>query len=118
MKTIRIECDNDVECPMDQDGQWTLYTGKRNSIHFLHPDKWEGKKWGRKEKTGLAFRLEYYEHGRGAYSLQGEGMQCQWDTVPFAGWLVWNHPAKDLAKTKEDRDKDARSFLESYNAWM
>jgi hypothetical protein len=121
-KIVKIEYDDYSECPMDMwDGQWTLVPFNKNSIHFQHPDNFFPLSIGlrRKLKVGLAFLLDYYEHGLGAYSLAGEGMQCQWDTARCAGLLLWQHLPKEMgAKTYEARAKDARSFLETYNNWM
>lgn len=124
-KILKVGYDQDVECPMTScDGMWTLKSFNRNSIHSVNPESIfpNGKMplWLRnKFKVGLAFFLDYYEHGLGAYSLSGEGMQCQWDTAGCAGVLIWEHPPSDMgAKTVEERKKDARAFLDEYNDWM
>jgi hypothetical protein len=73
----------------------------------------------RKLKVGLAFWLSYYEHGLGAWSLIGEGLQDQWDTAYLAGLLIWTGKPGDIgAKTLEGRAYDARNFLEHFNDWM
>lgn len=119
--TLRVDYDPDTECPMDHDCQWRLYSFNRRSIHYGVPDGFDPLTIGmrRKMAVGLAFVLDYYEHGSGAYSLHGEGMQCRWDTANGAGLLVWEHDPKEMgAKSRDDRAKDARAFLDEYNAWM
>lgn len=123
-KFVTIEYDEDAECPMEWDGQWTLYSFKRNSIHFkdirtfldVHDHINIGLR--KKLEAGTAFWLDVYEHSGIAYSLHGEGMQDRWDTAPKGGLLIWENPIKELgAKTYEDRAKDAKAFLDTYNAW-
>lgn len=122
---VRIEHDDSPECPMDWCCQWRLHSFNRRSIHNTDPSEFFNDKGNpsiglrRKLSVGLAFMLDYYEHGQGAYSLAGEGMQCQWDTSDNAGILIWEHSPKEMgAKTLEERAKDARNFLETYNNWM
>lgn len=130
-KILRVEFDQDAECPMTEwDGMWTLKSFNRNSIHHVSPSEVftrENKEGDpipdigltRKFAVGLAFMLDYYEHGQGKYSLHGEGPQCQWDTSRCAGVLVWENKPEDMgAKTVADRAEDARGFLETYNNWM
>jgi hypothetical protein len=129
---IRIENDPDLENPTEWDGQWTVYSFGRRHLSYKDPEELglslergeDGKPkvlnpgLRRKLEVGLAFFLSYYEHGGSVWSLIGEGPQCRWDTVSLAGLLVWEHPPKELgAKSREDRAKDARRFLETYNAW-
>lgn len=119
---LRIEHDPDCECPMTAcDGMWTLHSFNRRSIHYTNPDTFFPINIGlrRKMAVGLAFMLDYYEHGLGMYSISGGGPQCQWDTARGAGILIWgNKPDEMGAKTVEDREKDAQSFLDEYNDWM
>lgn len=126
--TVTIRPDWDPPCPMDWDCQWTLVSFNRNSVHRGdHTDYLRRTEDGRivpvfahlsRFRAGLAFILDYYEHGPGMYSLSGEGPRCQWDTATVAGVLVWDHPPGEMgAKTYADRAEDARRFLEEYNAW-
>ena len=130
-KVVRIEHEINPTCPNDDgDGQWTLYSFNRNSIHYKNPwDFFKETKDGklvpeniglhRKLKVGLAFVLQYYEHSLGRYDIQGHGPQCQWDTSNYGGILVWENKPRDMGHKKyEDRQKDAEAFLETYNAWM
>jgi len=128
---LSIEVDQDPTCPMEGDGQWTLISFNRNSIHYGNPDNYlrvtnDNSKvipadigLASKMRAGLAFILQYYEHGLGRYDIQGHGPICKWDTTSFGGILIWTHKPGDMgAKSYADRQKDAESFLEEYNAWM
>jgi hypothetical protein len=127
---VRIEHDSDVEVPDSGYDGWKLVSFGRRHSNYEDPDKYirrynreegivvEGIGLLRKLNVGLAFWLSYYEHGLGCWSLKGEGPQCQWDTAHLAGILLWTGKPGDIgAKTLEDRAKDARCFLESYNDW-
>lgn len=126
--SLELSYDDQPDCPMDWDLSWKLISFRRNSIHSDDPAEYCHVKDGEvrpnfeylsKFRAGLAFFLDYYEHGQGAYSIHGEGMQCQWDTAQYGGILLWEHSPKEMgAKSYEDREKDARGFLETYNAWM
>ena len=68
--------------------------------------------------AGLAFMLDYYEHGQCMWSLAGEGPQCRWDTSRFAGIIIWESDEGDIGgKTVEDRQKDAKAFIDRYTLW-
>ena len=83
----------------------------------------EDEDFAKKLKEGLAFFLGYFEHGNCLWFLSGErpfGTEgdFRWDGVDVAGVIIWNHPPDRIgAKTYEDREQDARSFLESYTSW-
>jgi len=127
---LTVGYDPDPDCPMDWDGSWKLYSFNRRSIFWRHPDNFirrvEGDKiipanigLQRKLDRGLAFWLQYYEHGLARYDIRNEGPQCAWDTVSLAGLLIWERPAKELGlKTFEERRKSAKAFLELFNKWM
>jgi hypothetical protein len=128
MKIVTLHYDRDIEDPSTYDGAWKLYSFNRRHRSNREADQCfvendEGDRVLRddlqqKLAEGLAFLLDYYEHGGCAWSLSGGGMQCQWDTARRAGLLVWEHKPEDMgAKTPEDRAKDAKGFLEVYNAW-
>ena len=128
---LQIEYDQDTESPMENcDGQWKLYSFNRRHGNFVDHHKYlkqsanggdiEGATIGfaRKLEVGTAFILSCYEHSGVQWGLQGETMQCRWDTAQVAGVLVWEHPVSEMgAKTYKDRQEDARKFLEVYNAW-
>lgn len=122
--TVRIEHDQDCESPMDCDGQWKLYSFSHRHNNYEDPESFRDEhgnvKIGlrRKLDVGLAFLLDYFEHGQGCWSRSGHGPQCQWDNSPGAGLLIWEHKPSDIgAKTMEARGKDADSFLDVYNDW-
>jgi hypothetical protein len=125
--TLEINHDYDVDQPDSGYDGWKLVSFANYEV----PDKYV-KGFDRRTRkvtpahiglakklnVGLAYFLSFYEHGLGAWSLIGEGMQDQWDTAYLAGILIWTGKPGDIgAKTHEDRADDARDFLESYNAW-
>lgn len=127
--TIRLEHDSDTENPLTEcDGQWTLKDFTRDGD--CTPEEVFTVQTGdyrtipnlgirRKLKVGLAFMLDMYEHGGRAWSLRGQGYQCQWDTSRNAGVLVWEHKPGDMgAKSYSDRMKDAQGTLDTFNAWL
>lgn len=68
--------------------------------------------------SGLAFMLDYYEHGQCMWSLSGEGPQCRWDTARFAGIMVWEQGESDLGPVEPDeRRADAKRTIERYTEW-
>lgn len=122
--TITIGYDQDTDNPTQNDGAWKLYSFSTRHVNFKHPDHFftENRKlktkYSNKVRVGLAFLLGYHEHGNCQWALSGEQQPCQWDSVNVAGILIWEEPASNMgAKTKEDRAKDARSFLEEYTNW-
>lgn len=131
MVTVKIDFDQDVESPLDADGQWTLYSFSTKHRNFKHPEELGLGERGsddipkilnpglrRKLEVGLAFFVSYYEHGSCVWSLRGSGPNCRWDSVDCAGLLVWEHKPNELgAKTFEDRAKDAATFLDVYTSW-
>jgi len=122
---IGIHHDPDCENPLEEwDGQWALYSFHRDhSSTGSDLDKWvEDDKptiaLRKKLSVGLAFVLDYYEHGGFMWSLAGSGPQCQFDTANGAGILVWENKPSDMgAKDFLSRRKDAQSALDTYNAW-
>jgi hypothetical protein len=64
----------------------------------------------RQVNEGTAFLLSYFEHGLCRWSLSGEGPQCPWDSVHFAGVLYWEGEEKPT-------EEQARSFIETYTEW-
>lgn len=117
---VTINHDQDVECPTEYDG-WKLYSFCTKHNNYKNPNIILSANIGLKRKltVGTAFVLSYYEHSGSIWSLKGEGPQCQFDTVPLAGILIWEETPKNLgAKTYIERQNDARNFLKVYNAWM
>jgi hypothetical protein len=67
-------------------------------------------------KGDRAYMVDVYEHGGVAYTLSGEGMQCQFDTSPAGAFLIlhadagWNMDADAALEI-------ARSLLKAITAW-
>lgn len=121
---IEIWPDSYIENPSDFDCNWKVYSFCRSHINSSTPDEFitSNGNWrfeyARKASVGLVFPLSYFEHGDCVWSIRGEGMNCPWDSVQFAGVAVFNGKPSDMgAKTYDERAKDLRRFLESYNAW-
>ena len=121
---VHVGPDYDAEDPCTNDG-WKAYSfcslhsnyADSESVGFNREDN-PTPELRRKLATGLAFRLSYFEHGHCLWSLQGDGPTCRWDSVSFAGLLVWEQDEDNLgAYTFEKRREDATSFLERYTAW-
>jgi hypothetical protein len=122
--TVHLGFDRDAECPCEWGG-WQLYSLSGRQVRFKHPDHFldgygnpNNAALRGKLEAGDAFILSYYEHGLGAWSLKGEGVQCPWDTAQLAGVLVWEQGEEGLPGTYEARADNARAFLETYNSWM
>ena len=125
---IKFWHDDQADSPCEEDG-WKSYSfSTRHSNHaspynvgFEEDDDGNDvpdKDLQAKLDAGLAFTLSYFEHGQCSWSLSGEGPQCRWDSVRFAGLLVWEQDAGDLGpETYEEREKDARAFIERFTNW-
>ena len=126
---IRIDHDPDTESPLEYDG-WKLHVLHNlrrwshvdpESVGFVYNDV-KGTYapnigLRKKLKVGLAFWVDYYEHGLCSWGLAG-GTMDRWDTSPGAAILVWEQPSKNLGpKTYEAREKDAANTLETYTMW-
>jgi hypothetical protein len=116
--------DSDAECPIGQSGdsrEKIVSFGHRHS-NYANPNDYldrtnDGKaifKLGirRQLATSCAFVLSYHEHGSCVWSLMGEGPQCQWDTVQFAGiyWVPTDVP-------QDERRTYAKAALREYTDW-
>ena len=130
---LRLEHDQDVECPCENDGSWKLYSFNSRHTNYREPSDFLIECQGRKSRyvkganigiqrkldVGTAFLLSCYEHSGISYSLRGEGTQCHWDTTGIAGILIWEESPSNMgAKTYAERQQDARNFLEEYNSWV
>jgi hypothetical protein len=121
---LYIGFDSDADNPCEDDGSWKLHVFMPRYPRYADPNKFFTEN-GRlkvaianKMRVGLAFFVDYSEHGTCRYDLSGEGYQDQWDTSRHAGLLIWEEPVSNIgAKTIEDRKKDARGFVEQYTAW-
>jgi len=123
-----LEHDQDVENPCSEeqcDGWgWVVHSFNRRHATFKDPYEFlkrdgSGANIGiqRKLNCGTAFLLSCYEHGNCAWSLQGEGMQCDWDTTRTAGIMIWKGKAKDAGKDMKEREDRARKMISMYTDW-
>jgi hypothetical protein len=121
---VYVEPDYSAEDPCSYDG-WKVHSFGRRHSNYADPrdvgfddDGQPTEELREKLKKGLAFKLSYFEHSNCGWSLQGEGYDCPWDSVNFAGLLVWEQDEGDLGpSTFEERQKDARGFIETYTDW-
>lgn len=61
--------------------------------------------------------LSVYEHGMRAYSLLGDGIQCQWDTVNGgAVWVPDKYLAEELDKIESKKEYFKRKLEYAQNA--
>lgn len=116
---IEIYQDTDCESPLEYDG-FDMISFKRFSTHFKDPEDLDWDDIKAKCERKEAFLLSCYSHGGESWGLQGEVMQCQFDTVNTAGILFLSD---DLLSNwdkdeLESREKAARSFMEEYTAWV
>lgn len=121
---VGLHHDEDISCPDEDDQQWKLYSfNTRHRHHTEDVEQFKTIGFRRKLEVGLAFVLGYFEHGNSAWHISGQkppGTEgdYRWDGREGAGVLVWEHdPSYIGAKTKEDRENDAKGFLEVFNAW-
>lgn len=125
---ISIWQDDQAENPSDWDG-WKAYSFSRRHGNHADPEDigFEEDDEGAivpsdelkaKLESGLAFFLDYYEHGQCMWSLTGTGPRCQWDSVRGAGLLVWEGEEGDIgAKSYADRETDAKHFIDRFTEW-
>lgn len=131
MKTIlilKILHDSDCESPADCDLTWRVRTFDRHkfktcvspSDYVDHMDGHEPilkKKYRDLMDRGLCFWLSCYQHGSVKWEL-GPVSHCRWDSASHAGLLIWENDWKELGpRTKEDRRKDAKAFIQNYTDW-
>lgn len=121
MLRLMIEYDSSVPNPLtDCDGQWTHYSFLKRRGDHTDPARFIDDETGElnadlqaKLNGGLAFWLDYYEHGAGSWLITGNGPKCR-----RAGLLVWENAESDLGpKSYEDRKKDAEIALATFNDW-
>jgi len=125
--TIKIEVDPDMENPCDMECQWKVYSFNTRHASFKEPSELgleDGKITNpglrQKLKVGLAFFLSYYEHGLCDWSVAGSKSypDARWDAVGCAGMVIWEHPPSRIGvKTYEEREKDAKGFIELFTKW-
>jgi len=124
---VNLWHDDMPEDPNEMDG-WSAYSFSRRHGNYKNPEDISDEdedgngvpdaELQKKLDAGLAFFLDYYEHGQCSWSLAGEGPQCQFDTTRMAGLIVWEQDEGDIgATTVEDRRKDAKAFIERFTLW-
>lgn len=102
-----LEHDGDAQNPCD-DGNFTVYSLGRNHLNSIGLERANELL---EEHGKRAFRLSYFEHGSCVWSLQGQGPQCEFDSVSFAGVLVIE------GDDDFDFESYAKSALEEYTSW-
>ena len=122
--------DTNADNPMEnQDGMGVFYHWKNNgTFEYNKYCELLGYDTETREQTSKAHpdavKIDKYEHSGIAYSVSGEGMQCQWDTS--SGWTVW-YPDNCLIEELKDlkgvaRRKKciefARQACELFNSWV
>jgi len=131
MIKLSIEYDQDGENPCEYDLGWKLYSFSYRRGEYKNPNElFDISKSCEEEelvplnaelrlklKFGRAFIISCYEHGGIQWGLQGEVVQCRWDTSQIAGILIWESDARDMPRSFDKREKNARSFLENYTKW-
>jgi len=117
-----------MENPCEYDG-WKVYSFSDRHTNHKSPEKIgfdydDDDNFGPDEDlkakldTGLAFTLDYFEHGQCKWSLAGEGPQCRFDTARFAGIIIWEGDEGDIGPVSvEGRRKDAKAFIARYTLW-
>lgn len=127
MLQVTVEYDHDSENPSDWGGWKFVSFNRQRGDYERQRDYVDRADNGeivpvnigirRKLSCGTAFLVSAYEHSGIVYSLRGEGMRCRFDISDVAGIMLWQDKPKDLGPMA-DREKYARGFLESYNAWV
>jgi hypothetical protein len=79
--------------------------------------KWKNPKIQKMYENKQIFVCEFYSHSLDVWSLLGEGPQCRFDTVSFAGLLIWKGDVYKYAGAGTDRESTARELLDAYNAY-
>lgn len=126
---INLWHDDMADDPCDYDG-WKVHSFGRRHSNRVEPEdigfEYDYDKechvpdadLQAKLDAGLAFFLDYYEHGQCMWSLSGEGPQCRWDTARFAGIMLWSQDEGDLGPVEpSERRADAKRFIERYTDW-
>jgi hypothetical protein len=132
---VTLSHDDCVESPAETQDGFQIFSFNTRHINFRHPehfgvmpDKDGDPFFSSKDENGkpnpykklynrnLLFVLSCYQHSGTAWSLSGEGPQCQWDTCSIAGVLILDEKSfKGMRRAK--KLENARSFLKDYSAW-
>lgn len=116
---IEILHDDSPENPLTaMDGIGLIYSRSNRHSNF-NPEAIQKIKKTRKYYV----MLDYYEHGNSVWSVTGEGPQCEWDSVRFAGcWIPDSCLLNELKRVpmveRQEKVKEwARQACETYNQW-
>jgi len=125
------DCDSEHENPTEW-SDWEPISFSNRHINYKEPgdvgvkgidsygDVVATQRLQRKLDSNTAFILSYFEHGDSVWFLKGHGApgtDCRWDGRRIAGILRWNGKARDIGKTLEEREENAKLFIESYTQW-
>ena len=130
---LRVSHDSDVENPLEHTG-WKLVSFSNRHANYESRDtvmeryciaaRFYGAKLKREPGdrpeqvyAGTFFTLTYFEHGNCLWSLSGEGPNCRFDSVRFAGLLIHEGDVADLPDTLEERRETAQGIVETYSAY-
>ena len=121
---LTIQYDEMDESPLEySDWKHVSFNNKHRGFcdpyEYLQPPNEHGEVRGvfgfhNKLKHGTAFILSCYEHSGIAWSLMGEGTQCEFDSARVAGLLIYEGDLKWLPKTYKERQDQARSMVDVF----
>lgn len=122
MRNLTITINHEDDCPSPEEGDCNWKMISFINRHASHQDAEQYIKPNiglrRKLEVGLAFYLDYHEHGNCVWCVSGHHHRDQWDSSPGAGIMIFQGKPGDMgAKTLEDRRKDADAFCEMYTDW-
>lgn len=108
----------------EEDGRWQIYVFCR-SLAMVGPEQYRDPQEAQNDpeiteklQWGLAFLLDYHEHGNCVWSVHGTMGADRFDTTVCAGIIVWEEPEENLgAKTYDERLEDAAGELAEYTMW-
>jgi hypothetical protein len=120
---VRVEHDQDTESPLENDC-FKMISAFQGGERFLNTFD-EFMRDANRMPGEDFWALSCYRHSGEAWSLLGEGHQCQWDTTREAGVLYLENPKerdqwKDVKVDGEQFTSTdaARAVLETYNRWL
>lgn len=104
---IKVDYDSDTESPNAWGGPKLL------SFHRHHIDRISPEDLKNEEEypPNRIVPVSYFEHGNCVWSVSGEGPQCPWDSVSYAGVILFPEDWEG------DMQEAARSYCETYTAW-
>lgn len=124
---LRVEVDYDsyVENPFLDWGtpQWMFGSFESRSVFWPAAEKYVGEGCDISipkdlRERGYLFDVSLYRHSGDVYSLRGEGMQCEWDTVQQAGFIYITGEESEYPESLEERKAQARQHLQMLNDYV